>query len=226
MKLVVGLGNPGRKYEGTRHNIGFEVVREVARRSTHGKVKTAFEGETVEANIAGEKCLILCPSTFMNRSGQSVQKARDFFKLENDALLVVCDDFSIPVGTLRMRPKGSAGGQNGLRDIINRLGQEFSRLRVGIGPVPDRWNPADFVLGKFNKAESQEMEHVVVRAADAVADWVQSGTQFCMNKYNAPGKDNAAGNENAGGKKETGKANKKASSKTTGKQTEAEDNTT
>ncbi|MDA7979712.1 MAG: aminoacyl-tRNA hydrolase [Pirellulales bacterium] len=185
MKLVVGLGNPGKKYEGTRHNIGFEVVRELARRNAQSKPKSAFDGEAVEANMRNERCLLLCPSTFMNRSGQSVQKARDFFKLENEDLLVICDDFSLSVGTMRVRPKGSAGGQNGLKDIINRVGQDFSRLRIGIGPVPDRWDAADFVLGKFDKQEREEMQHIVVRAADAVEDWVSEGTEFCMNRYNA-----------------------------------------
>lgn len=190
MKLLVGLGNPGKKYEGTRHNIGFEVLYEVARRFAQGKPKTAFDAETIEVTIGSERCLVMCPQTFMNRSGQSVQKAKDFFKLDNADLLVVCDDFSLPVGTLRIRPQGSAGGQNGLKDIINRIGQDYARMRVGIGPVPDRWDPADFVLGKFNKTERAEMEHTVVRGADAVEDWVREGTEFCMNRYNAqPGKD-------------------------------------
>jgi PTH1 family peptidyl-tRNA hydrolase len=121
----------------------------------------------------------------MNRSGQSVQKAKDFFKLEISDLLVICDDFSLDAGTLRIRPKGSAGGQNGLKDIINRIGQEFSRLRMGIGPVPDRWDPADFVLGKFNKSERKEMDLAVVRGADVVEDWVREGTDFCMNRHNS-----------------------------------------
>lgn len=185
MKLVVGLGNPGSKYEGTRHNVGFEVLAQLARSFSAGKPKSAFDGEIVEVTWGAERCVLLCPHTFMNRSGQSVQKARDFFKLENVDVLVVCDDFNLPVGQLRIRPQGSAGGQNGLKDIINRIGQEFPRLRVGIGPVPDRWDPADFVLAKFTKTEREEMDHVVVRAGDAVVEWARSGVKECMNRYNA-----------------------------------------
>src|SRR6185295_497228 len=118
MKLVVGLGNPGRRYQGTRHNVGFLVLEELARRHGQGKPKSSFQGETVEAAMAGEKTLLLAPHTFMNRSGSSVVQARDFYKLTNEEVLIVCDDFALPVGKLRFRPKGSAGGQNGLADII------------------------------------------------------------------------------------------------------------
>jgi PTH1 family peptidyl-tRNA hydrolase len=185
MKLVVGLGNPGRKYVSTRHNIGFDVLAELARRHGKAKPKAAFAGEVVDASLEGDKAILLCPHTFMNRSGSSVVLARDFYKLTNDELLVICDDFNLPTGKLRFRAKGSSGGQKGLDDIIRCLGTEqFARLRIGIGPLPERWDPADFVLGKFAKDEQPEIDLAVVRAADAVADWARQGIDYCMQKFN------------------------------------------
>jgi peptidyl-tRNA hydrolase, PTH1 family len=185
MKLVVGLGNPGRRYEGTRHNVGFIVVRELARASAVGKVKTRFQGETVDAEVGGEKALLLTPSTFMNESGASVLAARDFFKINLEEILVVCDDLNLPLGKLRLRATGSAGGQKGLEDIIRRLGsEEFARLRIGIGSPPNGWAWPDFVLSKFKKEELPEMELAVARAVEAVGVWVREGIQACMNRYN------------------------------------------
>src|SRR5215467_13737474 len=137
MKLVVGLGNPGRKYEGTRHNVGFRVIEELARKYARGKAKTAFAGEVIEADLENDKALLLCPHTLMNLSGTSVLAARDFYKIPHGDLLIVCDDFNLPLGKLRFRPSGSSGGQKGLEDIIRRLGtDEVPRLRIGIGSPP------------------------------------------------------------------------------------------
>jgi PTH1 family peptidyl-tRNA hydrolase len=186
MKLIVGLGNPGSRYTGTRHNIGFEVIAELARRHAAGAPKEKFQAELVEATIAGEKTLLMCPLTFMNLSGQAVQPARDFYKIENNDLLVVCDDFALPLGTLRLRAQGSAGGQKGLDDIIRRLGtDEVPRLRIGIGPLPEGWEAANFVLGKFSKEESPPAVESVKRAADAVAVWARDGLAKAANQYNA-----------------------------------------
>ncbi len=186
MKLVVGLGNPGRKYEATRHNIGFAVVAVVGRRWGAGPVRSAFRGETADVQIDAERVLLLCPHTYMNRSGQSVLAARDFYKLQNQDLLVVCDDFNLPLGRLRARARGSAGGQRGLEDIIRVLGsEEFCRLRVGIGPPPAGWDPADYVLSRFREEEREEVELAVQRAADAVEVWVTEGIDACMNRFNA-----------------------------------------
>jgi PTH1 family peptidyl-tRNA hydrolase len=186
MKLVVGLGNPGRRYEGTRHNVGFIVVRQLAKAHAVGTVKTRFQGETVEAQIAGQKALLLTPSTFMNLSGASVLAARDFYKVPQEEILVVCDDLNLPLAKLRARAAGSAGGQKGLEDIIRRLGtDEFSRLRIGIGTPPDGWAWPDFVLSKFSKEELPEMELAVARAIEAIQVWAREGIQACMNRYNA-----------------------------------------
>ena len=186
MKLVVGLGNPGRKYEGTRHNVGFSVLDELARRGRAGGRKTKFQGEVTEIEHAGHKAILLWPHTFMNLSGTSVLAARDFYKIAGDDLLVVCDDFNLPLTKLRFRPEGSSGGQKGLADVIDRLGTEtVPRLRIGVGPVPPNWDPADFVLSRFTKQEQDIVEPVITRAAEAVEDWLANGIQDCMNKYNA-----------------------------------------
>lgn len=186
VKLVVGLGNPGRKYEGTRHNVGFVVLEKLARRHGAARPKANFQGETTEINLAGERTVLLWPHTYMNLSGASALAARDFYKLADENLLVVSDDFNLPLGKLRMRPQGTAGGQKGLADILRRLGTDaIPRLRIGVGPVPPNWNPADFVLGRFTAQESSIIEPALEQAADAVQDWVELGPQKCMNRYNA-----------------------------------------
>jgi len=185
VKLVVGLGNPGRKYEGTRHNVGFSVLDEVARRGKAGGPKSKFQAEVTELEYAGQKALLLWPHTYMNLSGASVLAARDFYKIESEDLLVVCDDFNLPLAKLRFRSEGSAGGQKGLADVIERLGTEqIPRLRIGVGPVPANWDPADFVLSRFIKQEQDLIEPVLTRAAEGVEDWLVHRIQDCMNKYN------------------------------------------
>ena len=185
MKLVVGLGNPGQKYNGTRHNVGFEVIAELARRHFSGRVKNRFNGEIAEITLAGEKVLLTCPLTYMNLSGQFVGSMIDFYKLTPEQIMVVCDDFNLPLAQLRIRTKGSAGGQKGLNDIIKRLGtQEIPRLRFGVGPVPERWNPADFVLGKFSEDEKPIVEQNIRASADAIEHWNNSGIESMMNRFN------------------------------------------
>lgn len=186
MKLIVGLGNPGRKYNGTRHNVGFDVLAFLAQRYDVGRPKAKFNAEVAETTIKNQKTILLSPLTFMNLSGQSVRAAIDFYKLPLTELLVICDDINLDVARLRFRPGGSAGGQNGLKDIIQRLGnQTFARLRVGVGRPPPNWDAADFVLGKFSPDELPEIESGVVRAANAVETWVEQGIQPAMNQFNA-----------------------------------------
>ena len=186
MKMVVGLGNPGQKYSGTRHNVGFEVIGELARRYDVGRPKSKFNGEVVETIIQNEKTILVCPLTFMNLSGQCVRGFFDFYKLEVENLLVVCDDFNLALGRIRLRPSGSAGGQNGLDDIINKLGSRaIGRLRLGIGNPPPNWEVANYVLGKFEALDRAEMDLAVVRSADAVESWVSQGMQNAMNRFNA-----------------------------------------
>ncbi len=185
MKLIVGLGNPGRKYVGTRHNIGFVVIDQLAAKHGRGKSKADFQGEVVEAELEGLKTLLLKPQTFMNRSGGSVLAARDFYKLADQDILIVCDDFNLPLGTLRIRPRGSSGGQKGLEDVIRRLGSdEISRLRIGVGEPMAGYEAADYVLGRFKKEELPAMDEAAWRAADAVGVWAREGIEVCMNRYN------------------------------------------
>jgi len=186
MKLIVGLGNPGNKYKDTRHNVGFEVAALLAKKFAASAPRARFQGEIVEANIAGQKTLLLTPLTYMNLSGASVLATRDFYKIENQNLLVVCDDFALPLGKLRLRPKGSSGGQNGLDDILRRLGtEEIQRLRIGVGPLPPGRDAAGFVLSRFSKDEQPEIAEAIQRASEAVTAWVELGLAAAMNKYNS-----------------------------------------
>lgn len=186
MKLIVGLGNPGRKYDQTRHNIGFVVVDKVAALTSAGPSKTRFEGLFAEASLGGEKMGLLWPQTYMNASGQSVRKAMDFFKLVADDVLVVCDDLNLPSGKIRLRPSGSAGGQKGLADTIRHLQTEsFPRLKIGIGRPPEGWEVVDYVLGKFSGKENEAIEPAATAAAHAAMSWVTDGVTMAMNRFNA-----------------------------------------
>ncbi len=185
MKLIVGLGNPGRKYELTRHNVGFIVAEKIAVLCGAGTPKIKFEGELAESSIGGDKVNILCPHTYMNASGQSVRKAIDFYKLDLNDILVICDDLNLAGGRLRIRSSGSAGGQNGIKDIIRHLGSEsFPRLRVGIGRPPEGWTVTDYVLGKFTKTEQEAFEAATTRAAHAAISFVTDGIDQAMSRFN------------------------------------------
>ena len=186
MKLIVGLGNPGRQYASTRHNVGFAVAETLARRGGQSTARARFHGETVEIHLGSQRTMLLCPHTLMNRSGLSVLEARDFYKLDLADVLIICDDFNLPLARLRCRPGGSSGGQKGLQDILRRLGtEEVARLRIGIGPPPDGWDVAAYVLSKFHPEEVDLIHSAIERAADAATDWAREGTQVCMNRYNA-----------------------------------------
>ena len=186
MKIVVGLGNPGQKYKLTRHNVGFDVLTDIAQRYLVGAPKSKFNAEVAEALIKNEKTVLISPLTFMNLSGRSVQAAVDFYKVPLEDVLIVCDDINLDVGRLRLKPGGSAGGQNGLKDIIQRLGSDqFPRLRLGVGKVPARWDTADYVLGKFDSNDRPLVDVGIKRAADAIEVWIESGLQTAMNRYNA-----------------------------------------
>jgi PTH1 family peptidyl-tRNA hydrolase len=186
MKLLVGLGNPGRKYDGTRHNVGFWVLAEIARRHERSRPKARFDGEITETRIHNETTVLLTPLTYMNRSGRSVQMAVDFYKLSLSDLLVLCDDFNLPLARLRLRPGGSAGGHNGISDVIERLGNnQFSRLRIGVGLPPPESDSADYVLGRFEESDRTAIDRAVVRAADAAELWIAEGIQSAMNRFNS-----------------------------------------
>lgn len=186
MYLVVGLGNPGNEYNMTRHNIGFETVDYMATQNGTKINKIKFKGVYGECNIAGEKVVLLKPQTYMNLSGDSVKEICDYYKIPTDKLIVICDDIALDTGKIRIRAKGGAGGHNGLKSIIYSLEkEEFIRIRMGIGtPATDRWDLADFVLGKFTKDDIPLMETAISRAIGAVTDIIKEGVGFAMNKYN------------------------------------------
>ncbi|MEZ6061192.1 MAG: aminoacyl-tRNA hydrolase [Planctomycetaceae bacterium] len=185
MKLVVGLGNPGAKYAGTRHNVGFDVVAELAGRHLAGTPQTRFQADFTDVSIAGTKVLLVTPLTYMNRSGESVWQFVRFFQVEPENLAVICDDMNLPLEKLRWRASGSAGGQKGLADIIQRLGREdFPRLRIGIGRPPGRMDAVNFVLARFREEESAAVQLTLRRAADSVEMWVRDGISAAMNQYN------------------------------------------
>ncbi len=183
MKLVVGLGNPGRKYDETRHNVGFDVLDELASRWGHQFSAEKFHGWFVQAEFAGQRVALLKPTTFMNRSGQAVGAAGRFYKLDVTDLIVVADDLALPLGKLRLRAKGSAGSHNGLQSVIDYVGSaEWSRLRIGIGsPIGV---PSVYVLSRFDPEDVDVIRSARKRAADAVECWIENGIDLAMTRYN------------------------------------------
>lgn len=185
MKLVVGLGNPGPKYEQTRHNVGFMVLDYLAAAPGVSSWKNRFQGETAEALESDHQVLYLKPQTFMNLSGRSVRQAVDFYKVSLDQVLVICDDLTLPLGKIRLRTKGTHGGQNGLRNIQEMLGStEYPRLRLGIGSPGEYEDAADYVLGRFRSTEKAACEEMISLAAQAALLWVREGIEPAMNRYN------------------------------------------
>ncbi len=183
MFVVVGLGNPGKKYQKTRHNVGFEVIDGLANSPSAEPFREKFKAEIAELREDSEKILLVKPQTFMNLSGQSVRQIVDFYQLELENLLVICDDMNLPLGKLRFRKKGTHGGHNGLRDIQNHLGTtEYPRLRIGVGEPGD--DTVDHVLGRFRPSEKKPIEEAVEKAITATARWWQSDIQTCMNEFN------------------------------------------
>lgn len=184
--LVVGLGNPGPKYEWTRHNVGFLVIDQLADRADIPVQKLKFQALTNTALIGGKSVLLMKPTTYMNLSGQAVGQAARFYKIPPERVLVISDDVALPQGKLRIRRSGSAGGHNGLKDIIAHLGgDQFPRVKVGVGgkPHPDS-DMADWVLSTFTGADRKAMEEAIDRAADAVTCLLEQGVDKAMAKFN------------------------------------------
>lgn len=189
MKLIVGLGNPGDKYDGTRHNVGYEVLSVLAARWLAEPPRHRFSGHVQEVFVGGQKVLLLAPLTWMNRSGEAVQPAARFFQIATDDMVVICDDMNLPPGRLRWRASGSAGGQNGLDDIIRRLGTNaIPRLRIGIGRPTGRRDATSWVLGRFSPQDRELVDVAVSAAADSVDCWVRDGIAAAMNRFNATGR--------------------------------------
>lgn len=184
MHLIVGLGNPGREYAGTRHNVGFLIVEALAERWKLSGWRKKFAGHFVDGEACGKKVGLLCPQTYMNLSGRSVLEAWQFHRCTPDELLIAGDDLDLPLGRLRLRERGSAGGQKGLGDVLAALGtQEIARLRFGIGR-PLRGDAASFVLGRFDSSERPVVEDSLPQAVEAAECWLREGITAAMNKYN------------------------------------------
>lgn len=186
IKLVVGLGNPGTKYQGTRHNIGFELIDRLALGGRGARFTRKFEAQMAEAEIDYHRVLLLKPETFMNLSGRAVGQAVRFYKVAPTDLIVVCDDLSLPVGKIRIRRSGTDGGQKGLRDIISHVGtDQFPRLRIGIGDQ-GQFDAADYVLSRFRSPERALIDDALILASQAVAVWITQGIEVTMNRFNGP----------------------------------------
>jgi PTH1 family peptidyl-tRNA hydrolase len=188
--LIVGLGNPGKQYENTRHNVGFKVVEKLAQK--HGLTfgKTEHHAQTASGTMLGKRVLLAKPLTYMNSSGDAVQPLVSFYKIEPDHILIVGDDIDIPVGTLRLRKSGSSGGQNGLKHILQRLGtQEIARARFGVGRPPGHKEAAAHVLAPFKGDEAILAMEVTDRAVQAAETWLTDGIEMAMTRYNGTGEE-------------------------------------
>ena len=185
MKIVLGLGNPGRKYERARHNLGFLVVDQVAYRNSVVFKKKKYSSLIGEWQRDGEKVLLLKPQTYMNHSGEAVRSLFRYLPLSAKDLVVIHDDLDLPFGRIRVRPRGGAGGHRGIHSVLEALGEEgFFRVRVGIGRPPAGVDPTDYVLQPFSPQESSRLEEVVSKAADAVECLLQEGAERAMERFN------------------------------------------
>jgi PTH1 family peptidyl-tRNA hydrolase len=184
MKVVVGLGNPGPRYAGTRHNVGFAVLDGLAQSPNCERFQHRMQADVAELREDTHKVLLVKPQTFMNLSGRCVRQVVDYYQLTLLDLLVICDDINLPLGKLRFRARGTHGGHNGLRDIQNHLGTtDYSRLRIGVAAPPDG-ETVDYVLGRFRPGERPVIEEAIANAVQAVAVWVHQGIEAGMNQYN------------------------------------------
>lgn len=186
MFIIAGLGNPGRQYEGTRHNIGWQVIDELSQKYNIKVLESKFKGLTGRGMIGSEKVILLKPLTYMNLSGESIGEAVNFYKIDETAnLIVIADDVSLDVGRIRIRKKGSAGGHNGLKNIIAHLGhEEFMRIKVGVGGKPPGYDLADYVLGHFSREEEKILAESRTNAVLAVEAIIEEGIDKAMNRYN------------------------------------------
>lgn len=186
MYLIAGLGNPTREYAGTRHNIGYDTITRLCDEYRISLDMKKHKGLCGKGVIEGEKVLLVQPLTYMNLSGDCIKEAADFYKIDPAHIIVIYDDISLPVGKLRVRAKGSAGGHNGMKSIIARLGtEEFARVRIGIGEKPASWDLADYVLGRFQTDELPLMREAVGNAAKACGMILKDGIETAMNRSNS-----------------------------------------
>ncbi|MCF0146957.1 MAG: aminoacyl-tRNA hydrolase [Clostridium sp.] len=183
MFLIVGLGNPGKEYDGTRHNIGFEAIDSLGRKYSIDLNKSKFKGVFGEGFIEGKKVILLKPTTYMNLSGESIREVIDFYKIDNNNIIVIYDDISLEIGKLRIREKGSAGGHNGIKSIIANMNTDvFPRIKIGVGQP--KGDLVSHVLGRFNKEEEQDLKEVIEASIKAVEIIIKNGAKTAMNELN------------------------------------------
>ena len=192
MYLIAGLGNPTREYEKTRHNVGFETIDILADKAGTTVTEKKHKALYGKGYIGGQKVILAKPQTYMNLSGESIREIADFYKIEPENIIILCDDINLSEGQLRIRLKGSAGSHNGLKNIISHLGtQEFPRIRIGVGEKPRGMDLADYVLGRFPKEQQAVMEEAYRDAADAACMMIEEGADAAMNHYNRKHKENS-----------------------------------
>jgi PTH1 family peptidyl-tRNA hydrolase len=186
MYIIVGLGNPGKEYQNTRHNIGYDVIDQLAEKENITVLEKKHKAIIGKGYVAGQKCILAKPVTYMNLSGESVRELIDYYKVDETAeLIVVSDDISLDVGQLRVRKKGSAGGHNGLKSIISHLGHDnFMRVKMGVGAKPAGWDLADYVLGHFSDEERRSVDEAAEKAVEAIRMMVIGEADGAMNRYN------------------------------------------
>ncbi len=186
MYLIAGLGNPGREYVGTRHNVGFEVADAICARFDINLNKEKFRAVFGDGRIAGEKVIVAKPQTYMNLSGEAIRELADWYKIEQDNIIIIYDDISLPVGKIRIREKGSAGGHNGIKNIIYQLQTDvFPRIKIGVGaPEHPDFDMKDYVLGHFSKEETETLTESAIRAVFAAQEIIKAGAKSAMNKFN------------------------------------------
>lgn len=186
MFIIVGLGNPGKEYVNTRHNIGFDVIDKLAETENISVLEKKHKALIGKGYVAGEKCVLVKPQTYMNLSGESVRQILDYYKVdETEGLIVISDDTSLDVGALRIRKKGSAGGHNGLKNIIAHLGHDtFKRVKMGVGEKPKGYDLADYVLGHFSAGERKTMDDAAKRAVEAIRMMIAQDVDAAMNAFN------------------------------------------
>lgn len=194
MVIIAGLGNPGREYDDTRHNVGFRVLEKLAEKENISVLEKRHKAIIGKGVIAGQKCILAKPQTYMNLSGESVRELVNFYKVDEKAeLIIISDDISLEPGQIRIRKKGSAGGHNGLKNIIANLGHDtFIRVKMGVGEKPAGWDLADYVLGRFPPKDREAVDEAADRAADAIRMIIAEGADAAMNRYNGSLKDGKA----------------------------------
>jgi len=184
MYLIVGLGNPEPEYANTRHNIGFDVINELANQCKIQIYKNKFKGLYGEGSINGEKIILLKPQTYMNLSGESIIQFKNFYKISNENIVVIYDDIDLELGDLRIRKSGGAGTHNGMKSVVSVLGKEFTRIRIGMGEPNNKENIINYVTGRISKKEREILDETIVDAVNSIKEIIKNGVDSAMNKFN------------------------------------------